>query len=132
MPTGPVPPVHRTPWVLIIAAIVALVVLMAGCGTALAIIGNRSSNGTNGSPLSSPELSSPRPVGTPTPVGSPTATPESGASTESNDGGTLPAAAGWSVANQDSQAIVLPGPNTEGSAPAATGRSSPTQTPTAL
>src|SRR6266508_2849461 len=89
-PTGPVPPVHRTPWMLIIAAIVALVVLMAGCGTALAIIGNRSSNSTNGSALSSPDLSSPRPVGTPTPVGSPTATPNSGASTESNDGVTVP------------------------------------------
>src|SRR5438105_5560935 len=41
-PTGPVPPVHRTPWMLIIAGVVALVVLMAGCGTALAIIGHRS------------------------------------------------------------------------------------------
>ena len=128
MPTGPVPPVHRTPWVLIIAAIVALVVLMAGCGTALAIIGNRSSNGTNGSPLSSPELSSPRPVGTPTPVGSPTATPKSGASTESNDGVTMPVPAGWSVANKDSEAIVLTDPNSEGSVTAASGPSSPTQT----
>src|SRR3989442_9641057 len=37
-PTGPVAPVHRTPWMLIMAAVVGLVVLMAGCGTALAII----------------------------------------------------------------------------------------------
>ena len=36
-PAGPVPPLHRTPWMLIIAGVVALVVLMAGCGTALAI-----------------------------------------------------------------------------------------------
>src|SRR5713226_8480002 len=33
---GPQPGVHRTPWVLIISAIVALVVVMGGVGTALA------------------------------------------------------------------------------------------------
>src|SRR6266849_4450915 len=37
-------PVHRTPWVLIITAVVVLVVVMAGCGTAFAIIGARSGN----------------------------------------------------------------------------------------
>src|SRR5437879_13580475 len=100
---------------------------MAGCGTPLASIGHRSRNATNGSPLSSPELSSPRPVGTPTPVGSPTATPKSGASTESNDGVTMPVPAGWSVANKDSEAIVLTDPNSEGSVTAASRRSHPDQ-----
>src|SRR5256885_3470889 len=125
-PTGPVPPVHRTPWMLIIAGVVALVVLMAGCGTALAIIGNRSSNNTNGSSLSSPDVASPSPGVMPSPIGSPTAT--SGAHTESNDGVTMPVPAGWSVANKDSEAIVLTDPNSEGSVTAASGRSSPTQT----
>ncbi len=125
-PSGPVPPVHRTPWMLIIAGVVALVVLMAGCGTALAIIGNRSSNNTNGSSLSSPDVASPSPGVTPSPIGSPTAT--SGAHTESNDGVTMPVPAGWSVANKDSEAIVLTDPNSEGSVTAASGRSSPTQT----
>jgi len=125
-PAGPVPPVHRTPWMLIIAGVVALVVLMAGCGTALAIIGNRSSNNTNGSSLSSPDVASPSPGVTPSPIGSPTAT--SGAHTESNDGVTMPVPAGWSVANKDSEAIVLTDPNSEGSVTAASGRSSPTQT----
>ena len=36
-PVGPTPPAHRTPWLLIIAGIVALTLLMAGCGTALAV-----------------------------------------------------------------------------------------------
>ena len=31
-------PIHRTPWTLIIAGVVALVVLMAGCGTAFAVL----------------------------------------------------------------------------------------------
>src|SRR5207253_2029709 len=34
--------VHRTPWMLIIAAVLLLTVLMAGFGTAMAILGNRS------------------------------------------------------------------------------------------
>src|SRR6267378_1042356 len=37
---GPQPPVHRTPWAIIISAIVVLVVLMAGCGTAIAVLSN--------------------------------------------------------------------------------------------
>src|SRR5438874_2098084 len=68
------------------------------------------------------------PQGTPTPVASPTATPRPGASTESNDGLTMPVPAGWSVANKDSEAIVLTDPNSGGSVTGASGRSSPTQT----
>src|SRR2546426_4848085 len=60
---GPQPPVHRTPWVLIISAIVVLVVLMAGCGTAFAILGSRANN--NGS---AGELPSPRPPTSPPPA----------------------------------------------------------------
>ena len=101
VPTGPVPPVHRTPWMLIIAGIVALVVLMAGCGTALAIIGNRSSSNTNGTALTSPEIASPSPAVTPSPIASPTGV--SGAHTEANDGVTIPVPAGWTVANKDSE-----------------------------
>jgi len=126
VPSGPVPPVHRTPWMLIIAGVVALVVLMAGCGTALAIIGNRSSNNTNGTSLTSPDLASPSPAVTPSPIASPTGV--AGAHTESNDGVTMPVPAGWSVANKDSEAIVLTDPNSEGSVTAASGSSSPTQT----
>jgi hypothetical protein len=113
---------------LIIAGVVALVVLMAGCGTALAILGNRNSGNTTGaSDVSSPDASSPNPGATPSPVASPTTVP-SGATTESNDGLTIPVPAGWTVANKDSEAIVLTDPNGAGSLTAASGQSSPVQT----
>src|SRR3979409_552238 len=48
---GPQPPVHRTPWTLIIAAIVVLVLLMAGCGTAIAVLGSRAANNNQGTGL---------------------------------------------------------------------------------
>jgi len=115
---------------LIIAAVVGLVVLMAGCGTALAIIGNRgSTNTTTGTTIA--DIPSPSPLGTPTPVGSPIPSPStnsSGVVTQSNDGLSIPLPAGWSVASQDSEAIVLTDPNGEGSVTAASGTSSPTQT----
>src|SRR5438067_12148940 len=41
--------VHRTPWMLIIAAVLLLTVLMAGFGTAMAILGNGNASGTCGS-----------------------------------------------------------------------------------
>src|SRR5437879_1758311 len=64
---GPQPPVHRTPWTLIIAGIVVLVLLMAGCGTALAILGNRSTSNQGAGVLPSPS-----PAVTPTPGTTPT------------------------------------------------------------
>jgi hypothetical protein len=132
-PTGPAPAVHRTPWMLIIAGVVALVVLMAGCGTALAVIGSRASSGsgdsTSGSTFS--DLSSPSPASTPTPIASPIPTPStnaSGGTNESNDGLTVTLPAGWTVANKDSESIVLTDPDGEGSVTAASGPSSPVQT----
>src|SRR5882672_10480899 len=61
---GPQPPVHRTPWVLIISGIVVLVLIMAGCGTAFAILGSRASNNQGGSGI----LPSPSPAGSPSPL----------------------------------------------------------------
>ncbi len=46
--------VHRMPWMLIIAAVLLLTVLMAGFGTAMAILGNRNSSGTGGSRVGEP------------------------------------------------------------------------------
>ena len=131
-PSAPGVPVHRTPWMMIIAGVIGLIVLMAGCGTALAVIGNRSSSGSNnnsGATLS--DLPSPSPAVTPTPIASPISTPStnpSGVATESNDGLTMPVPAGWSVASSDSESIVLTDPNSEGSVTAASGTSSPAQT----
>jgi zinc-ribbon domain len=131
-PSAPGGPVHRTPWMLIIAGVVGLIVLMAGCGTALAVLGNRASssnNNTSGTTIS--DLPSPSPAVTPTPVASPIATPStnpSGGASESNDGVIMPVPAGWTVANKDGESIVLTDPNSEGSVTAASGTSSPVQT----
>jgi zinc ribbon protein len=112
-------PVHRTPWVLIISAIVALILVMVGAGTAIAIIGARSTNsGTNG--LNS-QLPTPSPAGSPSPVGSPT--PVQSGSSASNDGLTIPVPTGWSVANKDNESITLVNPNGDGSVTAASGPS---------
>src|SRR5437879_8986460 len=64
-PGYPQPPVHRTPWMLIIGAIVGLVVLMAGCGTALALINARNQS----SPTVGSNLPSPTPARPPSPIG---------------------------------------------------------------
>lgn len=124
-PTGPTVPVHRTPWTLIIAGVVALTVVMAGCGTALAILGSRNPN-TPGGGIA--EVSSPTPAGaSPSPVASPTST-TFGATTESNNGLTVKVPAGWAVASKDTESIVLTDPNSDGSVTLASGPSSPTQT----
>ena len=122
-PTGAVVQVHRTPWMMIIAAVVALLVLLAGGGTALAVLGNRASN-TSGTGLGT-DLPSPTPGVTPSPVASPTTL---GATTESNDGLTVPVPMGWSVASKDTESVVLSDPNGDGSVTVASGPSSPTQT----
>ena len=130
-PSGQAVAVHRTPWMLIIAGVVGLIVLMAGCGTALAVVGSRASSGNNTSGTTLSDLSSPSPVSTPTPIASPVTTPStnpSGGTTESNDGLSLTVPAGWSVANKDTESIVLTDPDTEGSVTIASGASSPTQT----
>ena len=105
-PAGAMPqaPVHRTPWILIISAVVALIVVMAGCGTAIALLGAKAS-------LSggiSPDVSSPSPAGSPSPVASP-AGPQG--PTASNAVVTVPVPAGWAVAAKDDQSIALSDPS---------------------
>src|SRR2546430_3089347 len=73
-PQGVAAPVHRTPWMLIIAAVLALTVLMAGLGTALAVIRSRHSSEPGGSGRRS-HLARPSPPGWPSPPGSPTSPP---------------------------------------------------------
>jgi hypothetical protein len=122
---GPQPPVHRTPWTLIIAGIVVLVLLMAGCGTAIAVLGSRSTgNSTNpGGGL----LPSPSPAGTPSPVATPTpGTTSSG--TASNNGVAFNLPAGWSIVNKDDQSITVTNANSQGSITIASGPSNPAQT----
>jgi hypothetical protein len=114
--------VHRTPWTLIIAAIVVLVLLMAGCGTAIAVLGSRAANNNQGTGL----LPSPSPAGTPSPVGNPTpGTTASGSASNTGVAFTLPS--GWTVVNKDDQSITITNANNTGSITIGSGPSNPTQ-----
>ena len=121
-PAVATPPVHRTPWMVIIAAVVALVVIMAGIGTAITVLGNRNAS-TNGGGIA--DVSSPSPETSPSPVGSPVPTPTTG--TKSNDGVSVTLPAGWTVTSQDSESFVLSDPDNEGDVTIASGSSSPAQ-----
>jgi hypothetical protein len=119
---GPQPPVHRTPWTLIIAAIVVLVLLMAGCGTAIAVLGSRSTGNNQGVGV----LPSPSPAGTPSPVGNPTpGTTASG--TVSNNGVAFKLPSGWTVVNKDDQSITISNADSTGSITIGSGASNPAQ-----
>ena len=122
-PSGAAPQaaVHRTPWVLIISAIVVLILVMAGCGTAIALVGGGASSiggGVAGLP-------SPTPGTSPSPIASPTSA--SGATTASNAAATVPLPSGWTVSTQDAETIILVNPNSTGSVTIASGTSNPRQ-----
>lgn len=121
-PQGATAPVHRTPWMVIVAGVLALVILMAGCGTALAVLANR--NGTASIGGSIGEVPSPTPATSPSPVASPTTTPKS-PGVESNDGLSVTLPQGWTVDTKDSESMVLFDPNTEGDVTLASGVSLP-------
>lgn len=112
---------HRTPWVLIVSGVVGLIVVMAGCGTALAVLGHNTGTATGGLTT----LPSPTPATSPSPVASPVS---SGGSTASNVGVTVPVPSGWTVASQDSESITLTDPYGTGAVTVASGISNPSQT----
>jgi hypothetical protein len=121
-PAGAMPqaPVHRTPWVMIISAVAVLILLMAGCGTAIALLGGGKvsiSGGISGLP-------SPTPGTSPSPIASPTSS-TMGATTASNAGETVPLPTGWTVASQDAESIILVNANASGSVTIASGAQSP-------
>ena len=122
---GAQPPVHRTPWVIIIAVVVGLVVIMAGCGTVLAFSGF----GKNTQPAGSfKSLSSPTPATTPTPRPSPSPTPViGGAGTETNASETVLVPKGWTVLSKDDETITLESPSGDGSITVGSGAQSPPQ-----
>ena len=87
---------HRTPWTLIISAIVGLVVVMAGCGTALALINARNQSGsTVGS-----NLPSPTPAGTPSPT-SPSTAGSGNAGSASTSAVSVTVPPGWVATNKE-------------------------------
>ncbi len=120
-PGGMQPPVHRTPWVMILAIVVVLVLVMAGVGTALAIglshSNNQSANLT--------ELSSPSPAVTPSglPKASPSPPPPVVSETVS-----VPIPNGWSVLQSDNEEITLASPNDDGTITIASGQQDPPST----
>jgi hypothetical protein len=120
---GPQPPVHRTPWMLIIAAIVVLVLIMAGCGTAIAVLSSRNTSNQGSTGI----LPSPSPAGTPSPVSTPSPTTTSG-STVANKGESLTLPPGWTVQSKDDESIAITNPNGDGSISVGSGASSPAQT----
>src|SRR3981189_1976256 len=121
VPAVPSAPVHRTPWTLIVSAVVGLVIVMAGCGTAVALLGSRGvvsfSGGITGLP-------SPTPGGSPSPIVTPTA-PVTGPTTLSNVGLSLTVPTGWTVVSKDAQSITLGDPNGNGALTIASGPSTP-------
>src|SRR6266700_2454708 len=121
----PYAPVHRTPWVLILSAVLGLVLVMSGCGTALAILNSRKANQASSSGLGS-DLPSPSPAGTPSPVPSPSPTP-TGPVKASTPTLSLTVPAGWQIANKDSESITLQSPEGD-SVTVASGPSNPAQT----
>lgn len=119
---SPQAPVHRTPWLMIIGAVVVLIVLMAGCGTALALLRSQpgTTSGTGIAPVPSPSPAvSPSPIASPTALTGPTAT---------NEGETVPVPAGWAVDSKDNQSITISDPSGAGSVTVGSGPSSPSQT----
>jgi len=121
----PYTPVHRTPWVLILSAVLGLVLVMAGCGTALALLNSRNANQASSSGLGS-DLPSPSPAGTPSPVPSPSPTP-TGPVKASTPTLSLTVPVGWQIANKDSESITLQSPEGD-SVTVASGPSNPAQT----
>jgi len=119
------PPVHRTPWVAIIAVVVVLVLVMAGVGTVLAVGFAHTSNQAASDVK---ELSSPSPAGSPSPVPSFSPQPTvSSPTSASNAGVAVPLPDGWVVAAQDSESITLVSPSGTGSITIASGSSTPPQ-----
>jgi hypothetical protein len=111
-PTGGLPqaPVHRTPSALIIGAVVALIVVLAGGGTAIALFSGKSFFGT---------ADVAAPVPTPSPWTGATAT---------NIAVTVPVPAGWTVSSKDNESISLTDPNGWGYLSVGSGVQSPKKT----
>jgi len=113
------PPVHRTPWVLIISAVLGLIVIMAGCGTAFAFLNARNNQ------ASSDVLPSPSPAGTPSPVQ--TTSPPAGASTSSTSAVSVTLPPGWAATKSD-PTITVTNPTGDGSVVISSGADNPPQT----
>jgi hypothetical protein len=128
---GPQPMVHRTPWMLIIGAIAGLVLVMAGCGTAIALLGRNNSTQANTTGITLPPVPHPSPTGSPKPGETPKASPSpvsTSASTVSNTSESITLPAGWTVQSKDTETITVTNPSGGGSITIGSGTSNPKQT----
>jgi hypothetical protein len=114
------PPVHRTPWVLIISAVLGLLVIMAGCGAALAFVNARNNQ------TSSDVLPSPSPAGTPSPIQTPSPT-TGGAGSTSTSAESVTVPPGW-VASKSDPTITVTNSTGDGSVVISSGTDNPPQT----
>ena len=119
-------PVHRTPWLAIIGVVVALVVVMAGVGTVLAVGLSRSTG--NQAANSVGELPSPSPAGSPSPIPTPSIQASTGTASSSNGTVTVPVPDGWSVQSTDADSVALLDPNSTGAIEVSSGSVSPPTT----
>ena len=119
-------PVHRTPWMVIIGVVAALVLVMAGVGTVLAVGLSHSTGNQAASTVG--ELSSPSPAGPPSPI--PTPSVQASASTASSSDGTVtvPVPDGWSVQSTDGDTVGLLDPDSTGAIEVSSGTVSPPTT----
>ena len=107
---------------MIVGAVVVLIVLMAGCGTAIALLRNQPGT-TSGAGIA--PLPSPSPAVSASPIVSPAAPT---GPTASNDGETVPVPAGWAVDSKDPESITITDPSGTGSVTIGSGPSNPSQT----
>ncbi len=126
-PGMPGPSVHRTPWVLIISIVVAVILVLSGVGTVLALTAGHKNSQAGGFQ----SISSPSPIASPsageTPQPSPSQ-PASGGSSVSNDAESVAVPGGWQVVNKDANSISLQSPNSDGALTIASGPNSPPAT----
>jgi hypothetical protein len=105
--------------VLIAGAVVALVVVMAGCGTALAIFTNRNGSQTG----AAVDLPSPSPAGTPSPVQQRSPVPV-GTNTASTSAVSVTVPSGWAASTSDPD-ITVTNPAGDGSIVLSSGQDNP-------
>jgi hypothetical protein len=110
---------------LIIAGAVALILVLTGVGTVLALGGSHGSQSSVGGAIA--DVPSPTPGLTPSPVASPT-TPISATGLVSNDGFSVNLPSGWTVESKDSETMTISDPNGQGAVTLGSGVSIPTQT----
>jgi hypothetical protein len=105
-----------------VSGVVVLIIVMAGCGTALALLNKGSLTVSGGVNTGVP---SPSPAGSASPIASPSVA--ASATSATNDSEVVAVPQGWSVQKPDTETIVLTNPNGDGAVIIASGAMNPRQ-----